>query len=92
MASLGSHWLSSYACGGLRKGGFPLLLANTWMRAHMCMRLSTRRVGVFNGIIALTLSTTKRPVSSDGDEVSDKFFHYIPSSNLHFCGYEVIVV
>ena len=48
VASPASRWLSSFAREGLTKGGFPLLLANTWMRTHMCMCLSTQRAGLLN--------------------------------------------
>ena len=67
MASSASHWLSNYASKGLRKGGFPLVFANTWMHAHMCVCLFNAMSGPFelNGYN----SSTKWQASTDGDEV-----------------------
>ena len=57
------------------------------------MHCSTHRADLLN---ALSLSLTKWLVSTDEDEVSGKFslllISGIPSSNLLFCDYEVIVV
>ena len=62
VASPTTCWLLSYARKGPRKGGFPLSFANTWMRAHMGMRLSTQRAGLLNGYSIEFLV----PLSSEG--------------------------
>ena len=73
VASPTSRCLSGYARDGLRKWGFTLLLANTWMHAHMCLHLLTQRAGLLNGY-SIDFVSTRRLVSTDGDEVSGKFF------------------
>ena len=66
-----SQSLLSYGLKGPRKGWFPLPFTNVHLQGCACMHCSTHRADLLS---ALSLSLTKWLVSTDGDEVSGKFF------------------
>ena len=74
VASPVPRWLSSFARECLRKGGgFPYCL-QTCGCTRICACAFQRKERAFWMVIALSLSSTKRPEKIDGDEVSGKFW------------------
>ena len=67
------------------KGGFPLYCLVTHVPASMCC--STQRAGLLNGY---SLEFAMRLASTDGDEVSGKFFITSPVT-VAICFYVVLV-